>query len=431
MKAKKRAARWLIATACIVFIIGSGKPIFSEQLKGEITLWSGSGVIRHHFQNCALPLFEKEYPNVKVKTSGFPYGQYNIKMITAMSAGLSDPDVMVVHAEFADPFISVGGVVDLTDHVEPIKYDYPASLWPIVTRDGRIYGIPEEIDFVTFFYRKDIFDKYGIAVPLTLDEYFRTGEKLKEQEIYINNIDTIGGTTAWNFRDYLSQLGGNYFDSEGSVILDTEKGRGVEAAKIMNKMVKAGISFTAEQVKPQLVSALNEGKVAAWWFENWGVRQLQAAISPQSKGFGNWRMTTAPTLEKDGAHTASTVSMWYFINKNSDNKELALLFADFYLHSLEAQSTSLSDVCLANGYYPALNKLAYEGSTSPWPVVGGQQIGQQGARILLEPGLHFLNYPSGFKELERLTAEQLTAMFAGKVTPEQAIHNAVEKWKKK
>lgn len=430
MKVKKIVRLWLIGVACVTFMLGTWSPALGEELKGKITLWSGGGIIKHHFLGVFLPLFEKEYPNVKVETSGFPYGQYNVKMVTAMSAGLSEPDAMVVHAEFVAPFIEMGGVADVTDYVEPIKYDYPASLWPTVTRDGHIYGIPESIDFVTFFYRKDIFDRYGITLPRTLVEFFDAGEKLKEQGIYITNIDTFGGTTHWNFRDYLALLGGNYFDRAGNVVLDTDQGRGIEAAKIMNDIMKAGISFTGEQVKPELVSALNEGRVAAWLFENWGVRQLRVVIDPESEGFGNWRMTTAPALEKGGARTASTVSLWYLVNINSENKELALLLADFCLHSLEAQCAAISSVCLPNGYFPALNKVIYEGS-EPWPIVGGQQVGREGARILLEPGLPALNYPSGFKELERLTAEKLTAMFAGEITPEEAIKQAVEEWKAK
>lgn len=429
MKVKRMVGLWLIGVICVTFMLGTWSLALGKEPKGKITLWSGGGIIKHHF-GLWLPLFEKEYPNVKVETSGFPYGQYNVKMVTAMSAGLSEPDAMVAHAEFVDPFISLGGVADITDYVEPIKYDYPASIWPTVTRNGRIYGIPESIDFVTFFYRKDIFDMYGIAVPRILNEYILAGEKLKEQGIYINNIDILGRTTHFNFRDYLALLGGNYFDLEGNVILDTGQGRGVEAAKIMNDMVEAGISFTGEQVKPQLVSALNEGRVAAWLFEEWGVRQLRAVIDPQSKGFGNWRMTTAPALEKGGAHTANTVSLWYLVNTNSENKELALLLAEFCLHSLEAQHAAISNVCLPNGYFSALNKVAYEGS-EPWPIVGGQQVGREGALMLLEPGLPTLNYPSGFKELERLTAEKLTAMFAGEITPEEAIKQAVEEWKAK
>jgi len=171
MKIRIMVQRCLIAVICGTFIAGSCIVAFGKEPKGEITLWSGSGIIKHHFQEVFLPRFEKKYPNVKVKTSGFPYGQYNVKMITAMSAELSEPDAMVAHAEFADSFISAGGVADLTEYVKPIKYDYPASLWPTVTRDGRIYAIPESIDFVTFFYRKDIFDKYGISVPRTLEEY--------------------------------------------------------------------------------------------------------------------------------------------------------------------------------------------------------------------------------------------------------------------
>jgi len=253
---------------------------------------------------------------------------------------------------------------------------------------------------------------------------------LQAQGIYINNIDVTGKTTHFNFRDYLVLLGGNYFDQRGNVILDTKEGKGVQAAQIMNQILKAGICFGAEQVKPQLVSALNEGRVAAWLFEEWGIRQLQAVIDPRTEGYGNWRMTVAPALEEGGAHTGSTVSLWYFINKNSENQELALLLGDFCFHSVEAQSAALSEMCLSNGYFRALNKVAYEGSKA-WPIAGGQQIGQRAAEILLKVGLPSLNYVSGFKELERLTAEKLVAMFAGKLTPEEAITQAVEEWKQK
>ncbi len=38
-------------------------------------------------------------------------------------------------------------------------------------RDGGIYGLPQDSGPMALFYNKEVFDKYGIAVPTTWDEY--------------------------------------------------------------------------------------------------------------------------------------------------------------------------------------------------------------------------------------------------------------------
>jgi raffinose/stachyose/melibiose transport system substrate-binding protein len=47
------------------------------------------------------------------------------------------------------------------------------------TFNGKIYGVPLTIDGKAFFYNKDIFDKHGLTVPKTFDEFIALLEKLK------------------------------------------------------------------------------------------------------------------------------------------------------------------------------------------------------------------------------------------------------------
>ena len=48
-----------------------------------------------------------------------------------------------------------------------------------VTFDGKLWGIGNQIDFVTVYYNKDLFEENGIAVPQTYEEFTAACEALK------------------------------------------------------------------------------------------------------------------------------------------------------------------------------------------------------------------------------------------------------------
>lgn len=87
--------------------------------------------------------------------------------------------------------------------------------WASVTVDGKIYGIPEKnsanIVNASFYVRKDILDKYNLAVPTTTEEFYNTCIILKEKGIKIpasldqklsNSImGAFGVTQEWNEKD--------------------------------------------------------------------------------------------------------------------------------------------------------------------------------------------------------------------------------------
>ena len=50
--------------------------------------------------------------------------------------------------------------------------------WNSVTDGDGVYALPQDSGPMAMFYRKDVFDKYGIAVPTTWDEYLAAAEKM-------------------------------------------------------------------------------------------------------------------------------------------------------------------------------------------------------------------------------------------------------------
>ena len=43
---------------------------------------------------------------------------------------------------------------------------------------GKLVGLPQDSGPMAMFYNKTLFDKYGIAVPKTWDEYVAAAQKL-------------------------------------------------------------------------------------------------------------------------------------------------------------------------------------------------------------------------------------------------------------
>ena len=48
--------------------------------------------------------------------------------------------------------------------------------------DGKMVGIPFDIPIFILMYRKDLFEKHGITVPTTMDEYTAAVKKINEAE---------------------------------------------------------------------------------------------------------------------------------------------------------------------------------------------------------------------------------------------------------
>ncbi|MFP3821595.1 extracellular solute-binding protein, partial [Bacillus sp. SIMBA_008] len=90
------------------------------------------------------------------------------------------PDI--AQAEYGQlPSMVISDVArEITDVYEPYAEKYAPAINDLVTFDGAVYGVPQDIGPTGMMYRNDIFDEYGFDVPTTWEEFAEVAEDIRE-----------------------------------------------------------------------------------------------------------------------------------------------------------------------------------------------------------------------------------------------------------
>lgn len=125
--------------------------------------------------------FESENAGITVKLDVIPSENVRTVLQTQLRSG-EGPDVFGYDTGpgFAGALAKAGLVYDLTSA-------YEENDWPIydfakqrVTFDGKLVGVPSQIEEVGIFYNKDIFTKLGLDQPKSLDDLKASMQKIKD-----------------------------------------------------------------------------------------------------------------------------------------------------------------------------------------------------------------------------------------------------------
>jgi len=126
--------------------------------------------------------------------------------------------------------------------------------------DGRLYALPYVGNSPLFFYRKDLFDKHGLAPPRTWKDVRDAARRLQELERgfygYVMRA-APGNAATTDFMPILWAFGADLLGSDGAPRLDTP-----EAAEALTFMVEMGrftppgyVSFNADEVAAHLLQS--------------------------------------------------------------------------------------------------------------------------------------------------------------------------------
>jgi raffinose/stachyose/melibiose transport system substrate-binding protein len=125
--------------------------------------------------------FEAAYPGVTVELEAIPLEQLR-QTLQATLRGQNPPDVFAWGSgpAYAGALAEAGLLYDLTAA-------YDEHDWPIyegarqqVTFDGKVVGVPGEMETVGMYYNKKIFTDLGIAEPQNLAELEAAAQKIKD-----------------------------------------------------------------------------------------------------------------------------------------------------------------------------------------------------------------------------------------------------------
>ncbi|WP_371632088.1 sugar ABC transporter substrate-binding protein [Streptomyces sp. NBC_01259] len=332
---------------------------------GKVTVWAWEPTLKKVAAD-----FEKKYPEVDVElvNAGTGDKQYTA-LQNAMAAGSGAPDVAQVEYYALGQFAIAKSVEDLAPYGAK-KYDktFTPGPWNAVTQDKAVYALPMDSGPMAFFYNKKVFDKHGVKVPTTWDEYVEAARTLHKADpkIFITNDTGDAGATT----SLIWQAGGRPYKADGTnvgVAFDDAGTKKYTATwqKLLDEKLVAPISSWSDA----WYKGLADGSLATLSIGAWMPANLTSGVPAAS---GDWRVAPLPQWTKGDRTSAENGGSSLAVPKAAKNKELAYAFTQF------ATTGAGASTRVAEGAFPAtradLESKAF--LDTPFPYFGGQKANQ-------------------------------------------------------
>ena len=207
--------------------------------------------------------FEAENPDVTVTWNLFDHEGYKTSIRNFLTADA--PDLANWYAgNRMLPYVNAGLFEPVDDVWEENGLNETlGSAAASMTIDGKKWGVPYTYYQWGVYYRKDIFENLGIAVPTTWDEFKAAGQTLIDNGVTPVTIGTKYLWTAGGVFDYLN-LRTNGYDFHMA-------------------LTKGEVAWTDERV----VATMNNWKELldmGFWIENHAAYSWQEALAPMVQG---------------------------------------------------------------------------------------------------------------------------------------------------
>lgn len=275
--------------------------------------------------------FETAYPGVTVELEAIPLEQLRQTLQTTLR-GPNSPDVFAWGSgpAYAGALAEAGLLYDLTSAYSERGWEVYEGARQQVTFDGKIVGVPGEMETVGIYYNKTIFADLAIAEPTNLADLEAAAEKIKQAgKIPFAAADQEG----WEGSHWFSMALGSRIGSAG--VTDLLEGRTswnspdvIAALAVWDKWNKAGYL-------PPTPTGISYDNGNALFFSS------EAAMIPT----GSWLVNDIIAAEDVDFEVGyipfpseTGVGLWSiglgsgpYISANSQNPEAALAFVDWLL----------------------------------------------------------------------------------------------------
>lgn len=334
-------------------------------LKGSITVWAWEPTLTQVAKD-----FEAANPGVTVKlvNAGTGNDQYTA-LQNAIAAGSGVPDVAQIEY-YAVPQFAIGeSLTDLSSMgASDLDGTFTPGPWSSVKVGGGIYGLPMDSGPMALFYNKDVFDKYGVTVPTTWDEYLDAARKIHaaDPKAYIaNDTGDAGFTTSM-----IWQAGGRPYKVDGTnVTIDFTDAGTAKFTKIWQTMIDEKLLAPISSWSDEWYQGLGNGTIATLTIGAWMPANLESGVEAAS---GQWRVADMPQWEAGQNVTSENGGSSLAIPKAGANQSLAYAFIK-YANAGDGVKTRVD-----NGAFPATTaELASQDFLGKdFPYFGGQKVNE-------------------------------------------------------
>jgi ABC-type glycerol-3-phosphate transport system substrate-binding protein len=222
----------MLRTALIAAVLGLTMPTFGQAQEIVLRFWDNqqteSGLSQ--YQQEAVRSFEAENPNIKVEVTTVPYPEYQQRLLTAVQGG-NAPDVSTIDQIWVAAFAAAGVIEPLDELAASAKISadtfFPGA-WASANYDGRLWGIPFNVDVWQFsFYNEDLLKAAAIdpASLATFEGLKAAGEKLTDEAAGKYGIGLFahkGEDTVVVMDSFIFSNGGQVLNEDGSCGLTSD-----------------------------------------------------------------------------------------------------------------------------------------------------------------------------------------------------------------
>jgi len=210
----------------------------------------------------AVEDYGRMHPGLRIQSVVLPYASLFEKELLDVTFGTGSYDVIMMDDPWFPRMAEHGKLTPLAGEPgarEPDEDFIPAciAICREPYRTGRLYALPYVGNSQLFFYRQDLFDKYGLSAPKTWDDVLAAAQTIGAKEKmfgYVMRAAQGNGVVA----DYMAlfwAFGAEMFDASGNAAVNSP-----ESLAALRFMIQLGhyappgyASFNADEVSAHLL----------------------------------------------------------------------------------------------------------------------------------------------------------------------------------
>jgi len=234
--------------------------------------------------------FEREYPDIRVRTINDPSQRAMDKLQAKFGAG-QPPDVMSIHGAYFVPLAAKGALLDLGPLIESDPdfdlADIYAGLLDLCRYQGRLYSVPRYASVYVLFYNQDLFDAAGVAYPRadwTWDDYLAAAKRLTVHSDDPNRRQYGCIIDFWGSRLYpwIWQNGGDILNEQRTrCLLDSPETMGA-LQFLVDLRDRHRVAASSESTDRNMaLDAFKTGRIGMYMTGAWDIQTLQPIESLQ------------------------------------------------------------------------------------------------------------------------------------------------------
>lgn len=252
----------------------------------------------------AVDLYKAKHPSLQIERLELPYGGLYEKAVISLREKAGAYDVLMIDDTWSVEFMSNGWLADLDKlgggiDADFIKPTVDVARFPVGS--GPLYAIPFVGNVELFAYRKDLFDKYGLARPAKWTDVVTAAKTISEKETGVSGVvyrGTKGNPIVTGFLPILWAHGADVVDGKGQAILNSPEAlKALELFLSLKAYAPKGVeTYNASEVRDALMQGTTAMSIELW--PSWAPSLDDAA---KSKVAGKVEVVAAPGQVKGSA----------------------------------------------------------------------------------------------------------------------------------